>query len=288
MDQSRCFSTGSCKKYGPVQAYIYKLIMLSVRAVKYLKYILFSRHGKGRGIHSPFVFDIVSRVFRNKTDPEIVLLIENIRKRQISDRTEIEVLDLGSGSRASEGSLKRVSDITKYSSVPPAYGQLLYRMAQESGEPGIIEFGTSTGISTMYLAAGRPDTEVITMEGCPALSEIAARNFSSTGLNNIIQIVGDFDDSLQEIKRRSVRPGLVFIDGNHKKEATVRYFREMAAISGNETVIIIDDIHLTKEMEEAWEEIRKSENVSFTISVFRMGMVFFRKGMSRFDYVIRY
>ncbi|NLN30896.1 MAG: class I SAM-dependent methyltransferase [Bacteroidales bacterium] len=262
--------------------------MLSARAVKYLKYILFSRHGKGRGIHSPFVFDIVSRVFRNKTDPEIVLLIENIRKRQISDRTEIEVLDLGSGSLASEGSIKRVSDITKYSSVPPVYGQLLYRMAQESGEPGIIEFGTSTGISTMYLAAGRPDTEVITMEGCPALSEIAARNFSSTGLNNIIQIMGDFDDSLQEIKRRSVRPGLVFIDGNHKKEATVRYFREMAAISGNETVIIIDDIHLTKEMEEAWEEIRKSENVSFTISVFRMGMVFFRKGMSRFDYVIRY
>ncbi len=262
--------------------------MLYGRAVKYLRYILFSRHGKGRGIHSPHVFDLVSRVFRNKTDPEIVLMIENIRKRQISDRTRIQVLDLGSGSLASKGSLKRVCDITKYSSVPPVYGKLLYRLAQEFGEPGIIEFGTSTGISTMYLAAARPDTEVITMEGCPALSEIAARNFSSAGLSNIIQVGGDFDDSLREVKRRSIRPGLVFIDGNHKREATLKYFRAMAGMSGDKTVIIIDDIHLSKEMEEAWDEIRKYENVSFTIDIFRMGIVSFRKGMNRFDYVIRY
>ncbi len=262
--------------------------MLSGRALKYLKYILFSRHGRGHGIHSPFVFDLVSRVFRNKTDSEIVLLIENIRKRQISDRTRIQVLDLGSGSLASKGSLRRVCDITKYSSVPPVYGKLLYRLAQEFGEPGIIEFGTSTGISTMYLAAARPDAEVITMEGCPALSGIAARNFSSAGLSNIIQLAGDFDDSLREIRRRPARPGLVFIDGNHTREATLKYFCGMAGMSGDETLIIVDDIHLSEEMEEAWDEIRKSENVSFTIDIFRMGIAGFRKGMNRFDYVIRY
>ncbi|HOF21039.1 MAG TPA: class I SAM-dependent methyltransferase [Bacteroidales bacterium] len=262
--------------------------MLSVRAVKYLKYILFSRHRKGFGIHSPFVFDLVSRVFRNKTDPGIVLLVENIRKRQISDKTRIEVLDLGSGSLALKGSLKRVCDITKYSAVPPAYGKLLYRMAQEFGGPGIVEFGTSTGISTMYLAAASPDAQVITLEGCPALSALAARNFSSIGLANIVQIKGDFDDSLRELRKRSVQPGLVFIDGNHRREATVRYFREMADMSGDETVIIVDDIHLSAEMEEAWKEILNSGNVSVSIDIFRMGMVFFRKGMSRFDYVIRY
>ena len=256
--------------------------------IKYTGYLLFSRHSSGHGIHSPFVFHLVSEVFRNKIEPGVVLLIENIRKTLISDKTKTEVRDLGSGSLVSKSSIRRVCDITKYSSVPPRYGKLLYNLAANFGKPAIIEFGTAAGISTMYLASGRSDSEVYTMEGCPNLSEIAAGNFRKAGFTNITQITGTFDDSVQEIKRRSIRPGLVFIDGNHRKEPVVKYFREMADISYDGTVIVIDDIHLSGEMEEAWSEIRKSVNVSFTIDIFRMGMVFFRKGMSRFDYVIRY
>ena len=49
------------------------------------------------------------------------------------------------------------------------------QISAEFGRPFIIELGTSFGISAMYLAAAIPDTTVYTMEGCPAVSEIAKR-----------------------------------------------------------------------------------------------------------------
>lgn len=262
--------------------------MVSRRVPGYLKYYLFSRHRKGHGIHSPFVFDLVSRVFRNKIDPDVVLLIERIRKELICDKRTIEVLDLGSGSSVMKNDLRRISDIAKYTSVPRKYGILLANLAAEFGKQGIIEFGTSLGISTMYLASGCRESEVYTMEGCPEISSVAAGNFRKAGIENITILTGSFDDLLPEIKSRAGSPGMVFIDGNHRKGPVMKYFGEMAGISDKNSVIVIDDIHSSGEMEEAWKEISDNENVSFTVDLYRMGLVFFRKGMSRFAYVIRY
>ena len=62
----------------------------------------------------------------------------------------------------------------------------------------------------------------------------------------------------------------------------------MSEISGNQTVIIIDDIHYSTEMEEAWDIIKKNEKVTMTIDIWRMGLVFFREGITHIDYIIRY
>lgn len=258
------------------------------RVSKYLQYLLFSRHRKGHGIHSPYVFDLLSRVFRNKIDPDIVLTIENIRKKSTSDKRTISVLDLGAGSSKMKTSLRKVSQIAKYSAVPRKYGLLLANLAAEFGKPVIIEFGTSLGISTLYLASSCPDALVYTMEGSSSISEIAKENFSLAGIGNIRLLNGSFDELIPELKKVETKPGLVFIDGNHKKEPVLKYFSEMAEISGKGTVIILDDIHYSTEMEEAWNEIKKHENVTFTVDLYRMGLAFFREGMSRFDYVIRY
>jgi predicted O-methyltransferase YrrM len=255
---------------------------------KFLKYILLSQHGKGHGIHSPFVFDLVSRVFRNKIDPDIVCSIERIRKQMISDQRLIVINDLGSGSYKMKSKKRRVSDITRYSSVPGKYGVLLANMSLEFGKPLIIEFGTSVGISTMYLAAVCPDAMVYTMEGCPEISKIASENFNKAGLKNIRIFTGSFEKIIPEIKNENTCPGLVFIDGNHRKEPLIDYFNHMADISGNNTVIIIDDIYCSKEMGEAWNEITLNEKVSLTIDINRMGLVFFRKGAAHYDYNIRY
>lgn len=255
---------------------------------KYLRYILFSCHRKGHGIHSPFVFDLVSRVMRNKTDRDIVLMIENIRKKNLTDRRIIEVNDLGAGSLKMKNKMRMVSDISSCSSVPAKYGRLLAAMAAEYGKPDILELGTSLGISTLYMSSACPQSNVYTIEGCTATAGIASENFKNAGKGNVKLIIGSFDDKLPEIYDEKVKPGLVFVDGNHRKEPVIRYFNQIAEKSDSDTVVIIDDIHLTDEMEEAWSMIRQHEKVTLTIDIFRMGLVFFRKGISRCSYVIKY
>jgi predicted O-methyltransferase YrrM len=262
--------------------------LIFFRVGKYLKYIIVSENHKGHGIHSPYVFDLVSRVFRNKTDPAVVFSIEKIRKRLKRDKRTIDVLDLGSGSENRMDNLKKVSEVARFSPVSQKFGMLLANMAAEFGGKLIVEFGTSFGISTMYMASSCGETPVASMEGCPAIAEIADENFREAGLKNIRLHVGPFEDKITEIVKMGITPGLVFIDGNHRKKPVLEYFNKVAGMSDNKTVIIIDDISYSREMEEAWHDIRKNEKVTLSIDLYRMGIVFFRSGIGRKEYVIRY
>ena len=262
--------------------------LIFYRIAKYLKYIFVSENRNGHGIHSPFVYDIVSRVFRNKTDPSFVYSIEKIRKRMMSDHRIFELQDHGAGSLRTRNAMRKVSDIARYSPVTEKYGKLLANMASEFGGPLIVEFGTSFGISTMYMAASCGETTVISMEGSPAAAEIAVKNFKEAGLNNIRLIEGLFEESIPDIINQGIRPGLIFIDGDHSKKPLLANFEKMAEISDNNTVIIIDDINYSREMAEAWNEIKQYGKVTLTLDIFRMGIVFFRKGIVHNNYIIRY
>ncbi|MGD0342167.1 MAG: class I SAM-dependent methyltransferase [Bacteroidales bacterium] len=262
--------------------------MCFFRITGYLNYVLFSRHRKGHKIHSPFIFDLISRVFRNKTGNDVVLKIENQRRKCLSSERTIRVVDLGAGSVKMKGNLRKVSDIAKHSAVPKKYGVLLSALAAEFGKPEVIELGTSLGISTMYLASGCPASVVYTVEACPEKSRIAMENFGNAGFENIRLLNGSFDNIIPELKRQSVRPGIIFIDGDHRGEYLLRYFDQLAEISNGSTVIVLDDIHYSREMENAWDRIKQDKNVTVTVDLYRMGLVFFRGGMSRSDYVIRY
>lgn len=262
--------------------------MIFFRAFKYLKYIFLTKHHKGHGIHSPFIFNLVSKVFRNKTDSDVVCTIEKVRKKLMSNHESIRLNDLGSGQDKRTVNIRKVSEIARYSPVPSKYGQLLSNLASEFGKPVIIELGTSFGISTMYLASGSPESVVYTIEGSEEVAEIAKANFNYAGLKNIITLTGSFDEMLPVVFNNEVKPGLVFIDGDHRKEHLLRYFAKIAKEADNNTVIVIDDICYSKEMGEAWNEIRNNEKVTVTVDIFRMGIVFFRKGITHQNYIVRH
>jgi predicted O-methyltransferase YrrM len=81
---------------------------------------------------------------------------------------------------------------------------------------------------------------------------------------------------------------MVFFDGNHKKEATLRYFDMCLSHIHNNSILLFDDIHWSKGMKEAWENIRQHPSVVVSIDLFSMGIVFFRKELSKQDFVLRF
>jgi predicted O-methyltransferase YrrM len=249
---------------------------------------LFSSHKRGHGIHSPFLFDLITRVFRNKINDDIVLNIERIRKRLISDNMIIMVTDFGSGQKRKKGSLRKVSEIARNSSVPAKYGKFLAKLSGEFGSDCIVELGTSFGIGTMYLASGARDAQVYTVEGCPVISEIADENFKAAGYNNIRKHNETFAEAIGHFKESGIRPGLVFIDGDHSKEKVIGYFNELYSLTDDRTVLVIDDIYNSAGMGEAWDIIKRDKRVTISVDIFRMGLVFFRKGMTPAEFIIRY
>jgi len=253
-----------------------------------IKYFTCSRHRKGHGIHSPFVFDFINTVLRKDIPGERKEVILRIKKLMQNSQITVRVNDLGGGSASIPSSYRRLSDISRKSSVHERYGRVLYNLALRYNGQNILEMGTSVGISALFMAIGAPGSKIISMEGCNNLAEIAKKNFSRGEVQNIDILTGDFGNLLPVVRDINFRPSMVFVDGNHRKEAVLKYFAFLKELIPGDSVIIFDDINYSFEMNEAWNEIKSDPQVSVSIDVFQMGLVFFRQGMVKQDFVIRY
>ena len=253
-----------------------------------ISYLLFSKHLGGHGIHSPFLFRIISEVFQNNINCSIVKCVESYRKELLSNRSLVSVNDLGAGSLKLKNSERRVCDIAKTSAVRRKYGVFLSKLASEINGKPIIELGTSLGISTLYLALAAPDSHVYTIEGCGSCAEIAKSGFRNNSLNNIELLFGNFDEHLESILKKSGAPGLIFIDGNHREEPLRRYVELAVKYCDSGSIIVIDDIHSKREMESGWEEIIRMQDVRISIDLLQFGLLFLNKELSKESFIVRY
>lgn len=195
----------------------------------------------------------------------------------LQDDTLIPITDFGAGSRVHLSRERKISAIAKSSLKPKKYSQLLFRMVNYFHPQNILELGTSLGITTSYLSSGNSNADVITMEGSPHVASIARKNFNAVQLKNISVIEGNFDDTLPGLISKLPSADFVFIDGNHRKEPTIRYFEQLLPIASGTGIFIFDDVHWSREMEEAWEIIKQHDAVTLSIDLFFIGIIFFRK-----------
>jgi predicted O-methyltransferase YrrM len=252
----------------------------------YIKYYFSSVNE--HGVHSPFVYNLLTAVIQNNHSYYPYEEIGAIRKELLHDHREISITDLGAGSRVSSSNKRKISDIAKHSSKPAKYGKLLFRLADHFQPGTILELGTSLGISTLYLASARRKAKMISIEGCPQTAAIAQQNFHKMKLDNIQLMTGNFDDILPSALQKLGKVDLAFFDGNHRKVPTLKYFNEVLPYTHNDTVLIFDDIHWSEEMSEAWEAIKAHPSVHVTIDLFMMGIVFFRSEQREEHFMLRF
>lgn len=246
-------------------------------AKKYVHYFFKAGNGKGHGIHSPFVFKFITDILNDKKKYPAYEIIEPIRQHLLQQKKTIEVQDYGAGSRIITTKRRIIKDIAASSLKPRKYAQLLYRIVQYFEPENIIEIGTSFGITTCYLALANKRSKVITFEGSDEIATIALQNFQLIGLKNIQLIKGNFNETLKTALPSIKMADLAFIDGNHTKTATLNYFSILKQVSNEASIFIFDDIHWSEEMDQAWNEIKKDSDVTLTIDLFFIGIVFFNK-----------
>lgn len=256
----------------------------------FFRYLFFlSRSGNEHSIHSPFIYSLYTEALKPDKRYYIFSEIEKIRARLFHDKRIISIKDYGAGSKANSSTSRKISSIARSASKSPKLCRLLFRLANYSESKTILELGTSFGISTLYLATATKDSTVVTMEGCPDTATVATENFKSIpGKNLNISIVqGNIDERLPEALSRIKTIDLVYIDANHRYEPTLRYFKEILPFTHEGTVFVLDDIYWSEEMKMAWESIKQMEEVTVTVDLFHVGLVFFRKAQPKQHFLLR-
>jgi Predicted O-methyltransferase len=193
------------------------------------------------------------------------------RLNMLADNTEINVTDFGTG----KSDIRKVKQITRKSSTDPRYGGVLQKIIDAFKVENILELGTSVGIGTMFLAKTNAKTNVTTVEGCPETYKFTKTEFDKRQIANVTFINDNFDHLFDNDTLKGQKFDLVFIDGNHTYEATIKYFDNIAKKhSGQKSIIVIDDINWSREMFDAWKEISSHIPGSLRLNLFRMGIVF--------------
>ena len=237
------------------------------------------------GVHSPFLFDYMTKGLKNQGDIKLDKVM-SLRKELVQNKLEIEVTDFGAGSKVFRTNKRRIADIASKAGISRKRGRLLTKTVAYFKPKQILEIGSSLGMSTCYMAVGNPEAKITTLEGCPAIAEIAKENFFKLGLNNIDMVVGQFEDTLDSIIKNQTYD-LIYFDGNHQKEPTIAYFEKCLKTAHENSVFIFDDIHWTAEMEAAWDHIRNHKKVTLSVDTYKWGLVFFKTGRVKEHFTLR-
>lgn len=235
-------------------------------------------------LHSPFFYDLYTTQIKLSPAHPRYAEIESLRKKLLQDHRTIPIRDLGSGQR--QNTTRRISDVARTSLSSARYSALYNRLIAYFNASNVVELGTSFGINTLYLAAN-PKVKVTTFEGAPAIADIASLTFEFASKTNINLIAGNIDRSLPAWLQSTGRVDFAFIDANHRYEPTLQYCEWLIRKVHEKSVIIIDDIHHSPEMQKAWRALKAHRLVYASADLFRCGILFFDPSLNKQDVILQ-
>lgn len=217
------------------------------------------------GVHSPLVYGLIDRDLKTPL-PREVQEIEKHRISMLSSKETWQAQDLGAGSRLTN---KTLGQAVQSATSTPKKGAFLFRLVNRFQPKNILELGSHVGIGSAYLLSGNREAYLTTIEGDPFLHQRAQEYLQSIS-NKVTAIQGNFDEVLPRVLPQH-KWDLVVIDGNHRGEALLRYFEWVLPHLNENAWVLMDDIHWSPDMSEAWQQLVTHCGNRLTLDFFQWG-----------------
>ena len=244
-------------------------------------------HRQGRGVHPPFAYGFIHKAVFGR-DPPGLEGIEDLRAILLKKKEILRVSDLGAGSRCPSGNLRSIRNLVKNTAVNSKKGLLLARIAHYFKFPLIIELGTGTGISSLYLGMSCPQARVLSCEGSAAIADLARQNISQIGAENIEVHNEAFSEWLPRVLKENSGELFVFLDGDHRGERLTQYCASIFDSGLSRAVLVLDDIHWSGDMNLAWKELLNRSEISLSMELYNTGIIFLGYGNQQGHFVVNF
>lgn len=226
-------------------------------------------------IHSPFVVRFLREVVEDRRQFYIFPLVEEIRKSMIKRQDSIRIPSLGAPSKTLFGSTRPLGRIVQQTAVSARGGRRLFKIIHTYKPEIMIELGTAAGLSTIYQAPAALAGELYTIEGAPDLARIAHQQFARLGLPNVQLIIGAFAEVLPGLLEELPRIDYAFLDGHHEGKARQAYVEALLSRMHEGSVLVFSDIYWSRDMMQAWKQLKAHPRVRLSIDLFEFGVLFF-------------
>lgn len=242
------------------------------------KIIRFIAHRRGFGVHSPFAFNLITKVIEERCPYYCFQTIEVVRKQLLQSEREIRL--------APGQPPQTVGRAARRGEIPARHGQLAFRLANYFQPKRVLQIGTGLGISTLYLTSYASDLQCIALERNPAFREWVRWCLAKAGRSTVDLRTGEYRELLPGVLQDLGTADFVFIHAPEAAGDLLPIFDLCVNHIQPESVFLIEGIRAGREMREAWEAIKARQEVAVTFDMYDVGLVCFNKRLHRKDYLV--
>jgi len=243
------------------------------KARKYLWKIRKAKYGRGFGIHSPFVFSLITNVLREKSLYYDYKRIEQLRDALLDDPSFLL-------NRETQKKIQK-------SLTSERHGRFLFRLVNFFHPETLLEIGTGLGVDTLYMASPQKNCRCFTLEEDPLLQDLSGKLFSAQSSSNIELVKGRWRDSLEEALNKIEKLDFVCLNANQKQPIHELY-KMCRSKMHEQSIFVIRNIRVSKDLYELWEELKKEEKVISAVDMYSMGILLYNPSLTNKHYSLYY
>ncbi len=241
------------------------------------------RYRKGYGVHSPFVFNLITKVIEEKCPYYCYYDIELIRKQLLHKEDIILIPEISNPSNYRKYTIE---SIVKREAIRPKHGALLFRLTNYFKPKNILQIGPSIGLSTLYLTSYLSGLRCISLENIPEYESISQWVYNKGARTSVDLRIGEYTQLLPNILEEFNSLDFVYFNLRTEQTRTKWIIDECIKFVHNDTIFVIGNIKTNGYMRNVWKEICNHPETTVTVDLFSIGIVFFNKKLHKRNYIV--
>jgi hypothetical protein len=243
---------------------------------KYIKYLFSAGHRKGHGIHSPFLFRLITEVIENNgffsAYPLLKAAEENVRNmlKMLDAETYQQLYDAKPGSDS--------STTKKLHLLPVKFNRLLFRLVNDFGPESVSFYGSTFGVTLLALALADRRVQLE--------AQVENSHYRSFCLR-LMEVYEVGNISLRG-SAEAVASDFVVVQHPFNTEECDQILSQILTTPFYQGVVILCGIHSSAEMEVIWARYKSAETVRISLDLFEIGILICQKGLQKEDFVLRF
>jgi hypothetical protein len=244
-----------------------------------LTYLIRARHHGGHGIHSPFLYHLITAVIEDKQIyPEYKILKDLHSKalHQFRHSFGMPSVKINSQFLLSDSDLRK---LYKKLELPRHLSELIFRLIREFKPSGVINYGPALGINLAAMALACYPKQVYVITNNPLYELFTDDLLKDSSISNICFIPENSESSIQS--------EFILINYTDNPEKSRTIIQNCLNRHGDNDLIILRGIHHSAEMEILWNDMVAHKSIRVSLDLFNIGITLFRKESQKENFIYR-
>lgn len=252
---------------------------MKFRTISRLIYLKRARHRRGHGIHSPFLFRLITEVVESRKRLPEYTIFKGLKNKVLNLLDDFQNPLLTEIYHQLNLHPSKPRKLYKKVELPLRYGKVVFRLIRYFKPSTIINYGPTFGVNLAVMALANNDSIIYQSISDPAYKLISKELLKDSAISNI--------QFFQENSIPTINPEFIMINYSDNPDLSRNVVQKYLRIHGDDDVLIIRGIHESQEMETIWLEMIVHESVRVSLDLFEIGIALFRKGLQKENFILK-